>query len=69
VGAGLIMLGLNVARHLNGIRMSPFGVGLGAVAVVAGLAELAGMGLPIMPLILILIGAEILFKSARPEER
>jgi hypothetical protein len=65
IGAGLIMLVLNAARAHNGIRTSPFSIGLGVVAVVAGLADFAGLGLPILPLILMLIGVEIIFKAAR----
>lgn len=34
----------------------------------AGLAEYAGLGLPTLPLILILIGAELIFKAARSTE-
>lgn len=68
VGAGLTMLSINVACQLNGISVSPFGVGLGVMAVLAGLAELAGPGLPVLPLIVIVIGAEIIFKAARSQD-
>jgi hypothetical protein len=69
IGAGLIMLGLNAARVYSGIRTSPFSIGLGIAAVVAGLADFAGLGLPILPLILVLIGVEIIFKAARGHGR
>ena len=65
IGAGLIMLGLNAARLSNGIQTSAFSIGLGVVALGAGLADFAGLGLPILPLILVLIGVEIIFKAAR----
>ena len=69
VGAGLILLGLNVARLLNGLAVGTISVALGALALIAGIASFAGLRLPILPLILIVIGAEILFKAARSDRR
>lgn len=43
IGVGLIMLGLNVARYMNGLRMSGFTTFLGILSVVGGVLELAGM--------------------------
>src|SRR3972149_2042115 len=40
IGAGLIMLGLNLARYLNGIRMSGFTIVLGILALASGLSDL-----------------------------
>jgi hypothetical protein len=62
VGAGLIMLGLNAARYLNGIRMSGFTIVLGILALASGLSDFAGIDLPLFPILLILIGASILLK-------
>jgi len=62
IGAGLIMLGLNLARYLNGIRMSGFTIVLGILALASGLGDLAGVDLPLFPILLILIGASILLK-------
>jgi hypothetical protein len=36
VGTGLIMLGLNLARYLSGLRMSNFTVVLGVLALLLG---------------------------------
>lgn len=71
IGVGLIMLGLNVARYLNGIRMRSFTSMLGALALVLGVAELIGLDWPVLPILLILIGAGIIFDvivrgTARP---
>ena len=62
IGAGLIMLGLNLARYLNGIRMSGFTIVLGILALASGLSDFAGVDLPLFPILLILIGASILLK-------
>lgn len=62
VGVGLIMLGLNVARYLNGIAISGFTAFLGAVALMIGLGDLAGVDLPLFPIILIILGLYLLFK-------
>lgn len=58
-GIGLILLGLNAARVLNGIAVRVLPTVLGVVALAAGLAEFAGAELPIVPLSLIAIGASI----------
>lgn len=43
IAAGLILLGLNVIRYFNGIRMSGFSLVLGTLALLAG-AEALRMG-------------------------
>lgn len=62
IGAGLIMLGLNGARYLNGIKASSFTMVLGVVAAAAGLASLAGAKLPLLAVFLILIGVSVILK-------
>jgi hypothetical protein len=52
IGGGLIMLGLNAVRYLSGIKTSSFSIGLGAVALAAGLASAFSVkliGVLIMP--------------------
>lgn len=62
VGLGLIFLGLNAARYFYGIRMSGFTIVLGVIALLTGIGDMAGLDLPVFPIILILIGASILLK-------
>jgi hypothetical protein len=62
IGVGLIMLGLNAARLINGIPMSGFSTVLGILALLAGLGDFFGVQLPVFPILLILIGADILLK-------
>jgi hypothetical protein len=61
IGTGVILLGLNVARYLNGIRMSTFTVLLGTAAIAFGVAAFLGVELPLFPILLIAIGAGILW--------
>lgn len=68
IGTGLIMLGLNAARRMNGIHMSTFTIVLGIAAVVFGIAEVVGTGLPVFPILLILIGASILWREFMERE-
>lgn len=63
VGTGLIMLGVNAVRRLNGITPSAFTVVLGVLAIAFGVAEMIGTSLPVFPLALILIGASILWRG------
>jgi len=62
IGAGLIMLGLNGFRYLNGIKMSGFTIVLGVLALAAGLGGVFGVKLPLFAILLILIGASIILK-------
>jgi hypothetical protein len=60
IGAGLIMLGLNVVRYLGGMNTSSFTIGLGSVALVAGVAS--ALSVKIVGVLLILIGASIIVR-------
>lgn len=61
IGVGLIMLGLNGARYLNGLRMSGFTTFLGLISVIGGVLDLAGMeGINAAVLIIVLGGYLIL---------
>jgi hypothetical protein len=62
VGTGLIMLGLNAVRYASGIRMSTFTIVLGFIALSSGLSDVAGVDLPVIPIVLIAIGAHIISK-------
>jgi len=62
VGVGLIMLGLNIARYFNGIRMSGFTTVLGLLALIGGTAQLLGVELLDGGLLLIIIGAYLILK-------
>jgi hypothetical protein len=63
VGTGVILLGLNAARAQNGIPTSSFTILLGSAAIILGIAEFVGAGLPVFPILLIVIGASILWRA------
>jgi len=66
IGIGLILLGLNLARSLNGIRVNHFSSTIGILALVWGGLELAGVVLnlpfeiPVFAILLIVLGVIIL---------
>jgi hypothetical protein len=63
IAAGLIMLGLNAARFFSGLRTNGFSLVVGILALIAGLGEFFGIGVPLLPIALIVIGAYSLLKS------
>jgi hypothetical protein len=69
IGVGLIMLGLNAARYLNGIKMSGFTIVLGILALGSGLGDFLGVDLPLFPILLILIGANIILRPLFEKEQ
>lgn len=66
LGIGMILLGLNAARALNGISVSWFSIGVGILALVWGGLELAGALLalpfevPVFAILLITLGLIVL---------
>lgn len=63
IAAGIIMLGLNAIRHINGIRMSGFSLVVGTVALLVGVSAFFGMKLPLFAIVLIVIGLGILLAT------
>jgi hypothetical protein len=62
IGAGMIMIGINGIRRLYRIPVNGFSLGLGILAAGAGIANIFGIGLPLFPMILVVVGAMILFR-------
>lgn len=63
VGVGVIMLGLNVVRYLNKIKMSGFTTFLGIVSVIGGVMQLFAVANLEGAILLIVLGAYLIFKS------
>ncbi|MGI6206881.1 MAG: hypothetical protein ACOYEW_01595 [Anaerolineae bacterium] len=66
LGVGVILLGLNAARYRYGIKTSGFTIVLGIIALGSGLSSLLGVNLPWFPLLLIIGGAVLLFRTLVP---
>src|SRR5512147_2609628 len=64
LGVGLILLGANVMRYFQGIRINGFSASIGVLALVWGALELAGtvlaFELPVFAILLIALGATVL---------
>ncbi len=66
IGVGLILLGVNAARYLNGVAISWFSTTIGILALVWGGLELAGavlslpFELPVFAILLIVLGLIVL---------
>jgi hypothetical protein len=72
IGLGLILIGGNIARHLNGIRLCHCTVIFGVVLLLAGVCGLFGVEVPIFPVLIILAGIGIVYailskKKCSPE--
>ncbi len=72
IGAGIIMLGTNYFRYINGIKPVVFTIVIGILAVVAGVGSIMGIEVPVFPILLIFIGLSIIFghltEKNRPKE-
>ena len=62
IGIGVILLSLNAARLANGIPVRVLPTILGALALAAGLADVAGAALALVPLSLIAIGLSVILE-------
>ena len=61
-GTGLIMIGLNVGRHWKGVRISAFSAVLGMIILAVGSAAMAGIDLPVLPVLLAAIGLQTIYR-------
>ena len=59
IGIGLIMIGGNVARRLNGIKLCQCTAVLGILLLIAGILGLFGVTFPVFPILLVIIGVSI----------
>jgi hypothetical protein len=62
IGLGLILLGLNAARYLYGIRMSGFTTFLGILSLLGGVVQLLGWKSLDGAFFLIILGAYLILK-------
>jgi ethanolamine transporter EutH len=62
VAAGVVLLGLNLARRQMSLPISGFTTVLGVIALLSGLGDLIRFDLPVFPILLILVGAYLLLR-------
>jgi hypothetical protein len=62
IGVGCIMLGLNVARYFNQIKMSGFTTFLGIISIISGVLQLMGLNELGGAIFLIVLGSYLLVK-------
>ncbi|MCL6579539.1 MAG: hypothetical protein K6T73_09180 [Candidatus Bathyarchaeota archaeon] len=65
LGAGLILIGLNIARTSMGMGLSKFSLFIGIIAFAFGGAGLIGYKLPLLETIIVLIGLFIIAEAVR----
>lgn len=62
IGTGAIILGLMVVRYLYGIKVNAFWLVLGIVALAFGISSVFGLNIPVLPILIIIIGLNIVLK-------
>ena len=60
IGVGLLMIGGNIARRLNGIKLCSCTLVLGILLLIAGILGLYGIALPVFPILLVIFGISII---------
>jgi hypothetical protein len=65
LGAGIILIGINVARTGLGMTLSKFSLFIGIVAFAFGGAAIMGYSLPLLETIIVLIGLFVVAEAAR----
>lgn len=62
IGVGLILLGLNAARYYFKIKTSTGTIIFGIIALASGLGDWLGIDLPVIEILLIAAGINIIYK-------
>jgi len=62
IGVGLILLSLNAARYYFKIKTSTGTIILGIIALASGVGDLLGVELPVIEILLIAAGLNIIYK-------
>jgi hypothetical protein len=62
IGVGIIIFGLGAVRHYRGMKVSGFTLIVGSLALISGLTTALAVELPLFALVLIILGAGLLFR-------
>ncbi|WP_316225426.1 hypothetical protein [Bradyrhizobium sp. SZCCHNS3052] len=68
VGVGILILGAQMVRTQRSLKVDRFGVVIGVIILAAGLWDLLALPLPLMPMILIVLGGYLLWKTLSTTE-
>lgn len=63
VGAGIILVAINLARFTVGISISKFSLFIGLIAFVLGATGAIGYSLPLIPTLIVLVGLFVLAEA------
>ncbi len=63
VGVGVLILGAQMIRQQRNLKVDRFGVVIGFIILAAGMWDLLALPLPLMPIILIVLGGYLLWKT------
>ena len=66
VGVGVLILGAQALRRQSNLKVETFGVVIGLIILAAGVWDLLSLPMPLMPIILIALGAYLLWKTLLP---
>lgn len=66
VGVGVLILGAQMLRRQWNLKIDTFGLVIGVIILAAGVWDLLSLPWPLMPLILIALGAYLLWKTLSP---
>lgn len=66
VGVGILIVGAQIVRQQRGLKIEMFGVIVGLIMLAAGVWDLVALPLPLMPIILIVLGGYLLWKTLSP---
>lgn len=69
IGAGIIIIGLQLIRRSNNLKISGFWLFVGLLALGAGISDFYAVEIPVFPILLIIFGASILFDPLRKRLR
>jgi hypothetical protein len=66
VGVGVLILGVQVVRRQWNLKTETFSIVIGLIILAAGAWDLLLLPLPLMPILLIALGAYLLWKTLSP---
>jgi hypothetical protein len=66
LGVGVLIVGAQIVRRQLGLKIEMFGVVVGLIMLAAGVWDLVALPMPLMPIILIVLGGYLLWKTLSP---